>query len=136
MVGSRRQTSALSMARNTFRKADRLLTSREFSDAVRSGTAHRTRELTVHIRPNGLGRPRLGVSVGRRFSKRAPERSRMKRLVRESFRLNRERLPQADIVVVPRSDCGLDSLSQVTRALLKAVGGHGRPRRGLRDART
>ncbi|MCR9076816.1 MAG: ribonuclease P protein component, partial [bacterium] len=48
--------------------------------------------ITVHLRPNGLGEHRLGLSIGRRFGN-AVTRSRFKRMIREVFRLERSRFP-------------------------------------------
>ena len=46
--------------------------------------------------------PRLGLAVSRRVNKRAVVRNRIKRVVRESFRMNKEALSGLDIVVVAR----------------------------------
>ncbi|HET6804127.1 MAG TPA: ribonuclease P protein component [Frateuria sp.] len=53
-------------------------------------------------RPNGLDHARLGLAVSKRVSKRAVERNRIKRLVRESFRRVRHQLPPIDLVVMAR----------------------------------
>ncbi|HXE67081.1 MAG TPA: ribonuclease P protein component [Rhodanobacteraceae bacterium] len=49
------------------------------------------------------GNARLGLAVSRKVSKRAVERNRIKRVVRESFRAEREGLPALDILVIPRA---------------------------------
>jgi ribonuclease P protein component len=46
---------------------------------------------------------RLGLAVSRKVSKRAIERNRIKRVVRESFRAEREGMPALDILVIARS---------------------------------
>jgi ribonuclease P protein component len=46
---------------------------------------------------------RLGLAVSRKVSKRAVERNRIKRVVRESFRAEREDLPALDILVIARA---------------------------------
>lgn len=46
---------------------------------------------------------RLGQAVSRRVSKRAVDRNRIKRVVRESYRLIRGDLPPVDILLIARS---------------------------------
>ena len=57
---------------------------------------------SVRWRPNGLDHARLGLAISKRVSKRAVERNRIKRLVRESFRRARLDLPPIDLVVMAR----------------------------------
>ena len=57
---------------------------------------------SVRYRGNELGHARLGLAISKRVSKRAVERNRIKRLVRESFRRIRHQLPAFDLVVMAR----------------------------------
>ncbi|WP_114240984.1 ribonuclease P protein component [Dyella sp. C9] len=57
---------------------------------------------SVRYRPNELGHPRLGLAISKRVSKRAVDRNRIKRLVRESFRQVRLELPAVDLMVMAR----------------------------------
>lgn len=98
------------------------LTRRDEFDAA-FAAAHKARDavLQLHARPNGLGVPRLGIVVGRHV-KSKPVRNRLKRLLRESFRLNREQLaPGWDYLFLPRKTTGL-TLAEVTASLLRLAG--------------
>ncbi|MEO8459171.1 MAG: ribonuclease P protein component [Dokdonella sp.] len=52
---------------------------------------------------NTLNFARIGLAVSRRVSKRAVDRNRIKRVVRESFRHKRQTLPPLDVLVIARS---------------------------------
>jgi ribonuclease P protein component len=56
----------------------------------------------LRYRANPLGHARLGLAISKRVSKRAVERNRIKRLIRESFRRVRHRLPPIDLMVMAR----------------------------------
>ena len=60
------------------------------------------RFFSVRYRENGLEHARLGLAISKRVSKRAVERNRIKRLVRESFRRFRAQLPAVDLLVMAR----------------------------------
>lgn len=72
---------------------------RVFSDGRRYVDAH-----FVVIAAESTGdRARLGMAISRRRARRAIDRNRIKRLVRESFRQRSAKLPAVDIVVLARS---------------------------------
>lgn len=57
---------------------------------------------SVRYRANELGHARLGLAISKRVSKRAVDRNRIKRLVRESFRRVRHDLPPVDLLLMAR----------------------------------
>jgi ribonuclease P protein component len=82
-----------------FAKKHRLTHALEF-EAVYAGKVREIRgPLTVYAIRNDLGRPRLGLSVGRKVGT-APKRNRIKRLIREAFRLMQHDWPRGYDVVV------------------------------------
>ena len=57
----------------------------------------------VTARLNDEGHPRLGMAVASKLAGGSVERNRIRRVVRESFRLHQHELPAADIVVNART---------------------------------
>ena len=64
----------------------------------------------VLYRFNQKEHARIGIIVPKRVVNKAVARNRIKRVVRDSFRLNQEKLVGWDIVVIARSHC--DTLSK------------------------
>jgi ribonuclease P protein component len=62
--------------------------------------------------PNALGHPRLGLIFSKKNVRRAVDRNRLKRIVRDSIRLRQQRLPAVDIVVLARR--GVHELDNAT----------------------
>lgn len=83
----------------TFPRAVRLLKPVEFERVFAENERARTESLLVMVRPNTLGRARLGMVIAKRLLPRAVDRNRVKRCVRETFRLQRRDLPVGDYVV-------------------------------------
>ena len=85
----------------TFSRDDRLRKRREFEECYASGVRVSGRHVQVfYLAGESPGRPRLGVSVGRRVGT-AVERNRVRRRLREIFRRTRGILPaRSDRVVV------------------------------------
>lgn len=76
--------------------------------------------LAVRGKPNGLDYPRLGLSVSRRVGG-AVKRNRIKRLLREAFRLSQHDWPAGyDIVIAVRPHAPL-SLAEYQRLVFTAV---------------
>ncbi|KUE78201.1 ribonuclease P protein component [Aeromonas schubertii] len=90
------------MPTHTFPRELRLLTpdhfKRVFAEPVRAASP----QLTLLAVPNSLDHPRLGLAVPKKALKRAVWRNRVKRVVRESFRLKQHQLPAIDIVVIAK----------------------------------
>jgi ribonuclease P protein component len=75
--------------------------------------------MTVLATPNALGSPRLGLAISRKVARTAVARNRIKRLVRESFRHNRELICPLDIVVLGRSGIATQTNDTLNTALEK-----------------
>jgi ribonuclease P protein component len=86
----------------SFPKTDRLLKRSDFIRVQKHGKKYGTRSLLLLVQPNKLGRTRLGIVVSKKVGNSA-QRSRIKRIIREAFRLNRGLFPaNADVVIIPK----------------------------------
>lgn len=61
---------------------------------------------TALVRANELGEARLGLIISKKCSKKAVLRNRIKRIIRESFRLNRDMIGEYDIIIIGRPGMG------------------------------
>ncbi|MDY0389579.1 MAG: ribonuclease P protein component [Desulfobulbus oligotrophicus] len=109
------------MGRNTLPKRHLLRVTGEFQAVYKAGARYRGNGLTLIILANDLEYSRLGISVSRKVGN-AVRRNRIKRLIRETFRLNRELFPHgADVVWAIRPDFNIDNLLDMKRCAAKAL---------------
>lgn len=66
-------------------------------------------EILFLSRRNGLDHPRLGLVIAKKNVRHSVQRNRVKRIIRESFRLCQHDLPAVDFIVLARP--GLDKIS-------------------------
>jgi len=104
---------------HAFPKTLRLLRRGEFRRVYDEGQRRSASLCTVFLWPNGLPVSRLGITTPARLGK-AVQRNRLRRRVREVFRLNRENVPGGwDILVNPREAAGKVSFVTLQRELLR-----------------
>ena len=90
------------MSPASFPPAARLRLPSEFNHVFRDGTRSVDACFVVLSCGNRDGAARLGITVAKKIVAGAAKRTRIKRTVRESFRQNRQLLPELDIVVQAR----------------------------------
>lgn len=96
------------MPNKAFPREMRILSSEEYDQVFKNPKPLRmgSKGMLILARPNELEHPRLGLIVPKKVLKRAVWRNRVKRLVRESFRLSQDTLPNLDLVFLAKPGIG------------------------------
>ena len=90
------------MSDASYARRYRMTKTDEFSSVFAFRKAFRSTHFLLHWRPRTADsgqEPRLGLVVAKKLLPRAVDRNLVRRLVRECFRLMRQRLPARDMVV-------------------------------------
>jgi ribonuclease P protein component len=88
----------------------------EFKLVYAGGKRYGNEFFTANTRANELTWARLGMSIAARNLRRAVDRNRVRRLIRESFRMHQQDLPFLDIVIGART-----AVISADRATLRAA---------------
>lgn len=104
-----------------FGKQHRLRRRREFRRVFgRSDKPVCEAAFVVHYCANTLGRPRLGLAISRKVSGNAVRRNKVRRIVKESFRLCIPQLDALDFVVTGRAKLAEYSARELADMLVHA----------------
>jgi len=86
-----------------FGKEERIRRRADFLRISRDGAKYQTGHFRLSMCPNSFPHRRLGITVGKHVGS-AVKRNRVKRLIREFFRLNKGRLPAStDFVIIAKA---------------------------------
>jgi ribonuclease P protein component len=98
------------MAELGFSKQKRLLKPAEFQRVfAQANLKASTRNLLLLAAPNKLTHARVGFVISRKQVQHAVHRNRIKRIIREYFRIHCDEMPSVDIIVLAKK--GFDGLS-------------------------
>jgi ribonuclease P protein component len=102
----------------------RLRSKLQFDAVYAGGRRIDDRYFALRVKPNGLAHPRVGLAVAVKTAGNGVKRNRLRRLVRESFRLAQFQLPGVDVVVAakyPAAEAPAASLRDSLATLWKRV---------------
>ena len=98
-------------------RSARVLRPADFARLRESGRRLNSQQLSIQYCDRDGSGARLGMAVSRRVSKLAVVRNRIRRQIRENFRLHRARLPACDILVIARQSAATQSNTQLRAEL-------------------
>ena len=95
------------MSGYSYPKQLRLLTPRDYSRVFENSQFKVTGPLGVFIAtPNELDHPRIGFVIAKKKVRFAVGRNRIKRVIKDCYRLSQHKLPSVDIVFIARPGIG------------------------------
>ncbi len=89
---------------NSFPAKFKIKTSRDFHYILTEGAKTHSENFILYSKPNSLGFPRLGLSVGKKASASSVKRNRIKRVLREFFRKNKLAFFSNDVVFIVKNN--------------------------------
>ena len=99
-MGASSFMTSFEMGLFSLKPEERISKSSDFIDLKLHGKRHYTKHFAVIIKENERGITRLGITVSKRVGN-AVRRNRIKRLVREFFRLNKHQIPKGyDVMII------------------------------------
>jgi ribonuclease P protein component len=105
-----------------FGKNHMLRKNQQFQSVYKAGKSYANKFLVLYILPNQKEERKVGFAVGKRLGG-AVIRNRIKRLLRESFRLNQHRFKGGiDLIVIGRQPIVGRGFADVNKALLDVAG--------------
>jgi ribonuclease P protein component len=105
------------MKKLTLEKSERIRKRKSYLQIYQRGKRSFTRHFTIIVSANDLGISRFGMAVTKKIGN-AVKRNRIKRLIREFFRLNKDRIKASqDIVIVAKGNTSSMKYADVCREL-------------------
>ena len=89
--------------RRRFQKSSRLLDSLAYQNVFAANKSFHHQGFTILARKSAGTSPRLGLAISKKQIRRAVDRNKVKRIVRETFRLGIEKNLPVDLVVLAKS---------------------------------
>jgi ribonuclease P protein component len=81
-------------------RLNRLTKNKEFENVFKKGRSSYDKILGIKAAPNNLGTVRFGILISAKISKKAVERNKVRRRIREVLKKNLEKLDSCDMVII------------------------------------
>ena len=109
--------SASKVKKFAFARISRLRLKRDFEAVFDAGKRTTAGELVMWHKPGEEAPSKIGLMVSKKTGG-AVRRNRIKRLLREAFRLSQEQLKEGTrLIIYPKAGCAIDTMAQARNAL-------------------
>lgn len=110
------------MKRHSLLRLERITKTREFKEALKNGIAYRGKTLNLSIAQNNCGISRIGICLRRENFKLAAQRNKLRRYLKEMFRLNKHIFKKGyDIIAIPKRGCVNLTFSELRDDFIETV---------------
>ena len=92
------------MVTNSFRNCEKIRRKQDYFAIYKQGTRSYSDNFAIILHRHSSGLRRIGITVSKKVGN-AVRRNRIKRLIREFFRLNKLRLPESQDIVIVGKNC-------------------------------
>jgi len=93
----------------------------EYDNVFKRGKRKSGKYYTIYYRRNSLGHPRLGTVVSKKACGNAVKRNRIKRVLREVFRMNKPLFDSLDVVILTKKESHtlnyMQALTEISRVM-------------------
>ncbi|MBV1950928.1 MAG: ribonuclease P protein component [Cycloclasticus sp.] len=107
------------VALHAFSKQDRLNTAPEYANVFKGAKRSTDALFTVLVKETSEQGARLGLAIAKKSVKKAVQRNRIKRVIRETFRQNKNQLKAVDLVVLCRHNAAQASKVELAASIKK-----------------
>ena len=101
---------------HSFNRTRRLIKKAEFNHVFENAKKIVFGNITILYRPNSVSFARLGFAISKKFVSTAVLRNKIRRILKESFRLQTT-LPAYDIVVLMNKNCDKQKIEQIQQTI-------------------
>ncbi|MFI4853286.1 MAG: ribonuclease P protein component [Candidatus Makana argininalis] len=107
------------MNKFNFNKKFRLIKFNHFSFVFKNPSIYNTTYIKVLSKYNKLNYPRIGFLISKKQIKMSYKRNRIKRLIRENFRINKNYLPYIDIILIIKKKISIFKNNDINKLMNK-----------------
>lgn len=110
------------MNRHSLSRPERVTRTSEFKEALKNGEIYRGKTINVIIARNNSEVSRIGISLRRENFRLATQRNRLRRYLKEIFRLDKHIFKKGfDIIALPKTSCSNLTFNELRNEVIEVL---------------